>query len=57
MPQDDHSQNDPDVDAKIDRNIRLLYSELIEEGIPNHFQSLIDLIRDEDRKHGVEADE
>lgn len=37
-------------DGLIDRNVRLLYDGLIEEGLPDRFKDLIDQIRAEDHQ-------
>jgi len=49
MAEDDHTGRDPDVDALIDHNIRLLYNGLVEEGLPERFEKLLALIRAEDQ--------
>lgn len=48
MSQVDKSQYGPDVDDLIDRNVRLLYSKIIDEGLPDDFKDIIALIRAED---------
>ena len=57
MSHDDHSPEKPGVDDLIDQNIRLLYNGLIEEGLPDRFKDLLDLIRAEDRVRDAGSDE
>ena len=47
MSQSDNSLQGPDVDDLIDRNIRLLYSNFLDEELPDRFKDIIALIRDE----------
>jgi hypothetical protein len=49
MSHDDQTPENPGVDDLIDQNIRLLYDGLIEEGLPDRFKDLLDVIRAEDR--------
>lgn len=57
MSQDDQNPVDPGADDVIDQNIRLLYNELINEGLPDRFKDLLALIRAEDRAIDQESDE
>lgn len=57
MSQHDRSDS-PGADQNlIDRNVRLLFDGLIEEGLPDRFKELIDVIRDEDRKKDIKTDD
>ncbi len=49
MSEDEFRADDPDVDKVIDQNIKLLYSVLINEGLPDRFKNLLAIIRAEDR--------
>lgn len=49
MSDDDHDPIRDDVDGLIDQNIKLMYQELLKEGLPDRFKDLLDVIRAEDR--------
>ncbi len=57
MSRNDQSNGFRASDALIDRNVRLLYDGLIEEGLPDRFKELIDLIRAEDHQQDTKTDD
>ena len=57
MSRDDRHHGEDAGEKIVDQNVRLLYDGLIEEGLPDRFQKLIDLIRSEDRQQDNEKDD
>lgn len=49
MSEGDHDPFEDDVHGLIDQNIKLMYQEILNEGIPDRFKDLLAVIRAEDQ--------
>ena len=58
MAEDDKDPLSGEVDALIDKNLKMMYRELIDESLPDRFQDLLAVIKAEDSlKSQKEGDE
>lgn len=57
MSEGDQDQSKGGVDALIDQNLKLMYKDLIDEGLPDHFRDLLAVIKAEDMLKSQNGDD
>lgn len=47
-----HDTNKPDPERVIDENLKRVFNETLDEGIPDRFKDLLSQLKEQDSKHG-----